>query len=39
MDKEEKWEEFARIVMGGLRTIRSAKAMGREVLPMGKRLW
>ena len=27
------------ILGGGLKAIRSAKAMGREVLPMGKRVW
>ena len=38
MAKEEGWEEFFRNHWGGLRAIRSAKAMGREVLAMGKRV-
>jgi hypothetical protein len=39
MAKEEEWEEFTRNLGGGLKAIRSAKAMGREVLAMGKRVW
>jgi hypothetical protein len=36
MAKEEEWEEFTRNLGGGLKAIRSAKAMGREVLANGE---
>ena len=39
MAKEEEWEELTCNLRGGLKVIRSAKAMGREVLAMGKRVW